>query len=65
MPRKESYCRICGTGIDQTLRIFSHEVKSYPSNTYHIFELSNGAVLWLNDFGVKTLTFADSVDKLN
>lgn len=65
MKEKFLYVRICGTGMDQTIKVLSHDVKEYPANTYHVFEMPNGATFWLNDFGVKSLTIADSPDKLN
>jgi hypothetical protein len=40
-------------------------VPGLPSGTYHIFELENGATVYLNDFGIRTVTVADSLDKLN
>lgn len=65
MKKSLIYVRIIGTAINETFKAISHEVKAYPSNTYHVFEMENGAVLWFNDFGVRSLSIADSPEALN
>lgn len=63
--RKLFYARIVGTGINATLKVTSHELRGLPAGTYHVFTLENGAVLYFNDFGVRTVTIADTLDQLS
>lgn len=63
--RKFIYVHIIGQGINKCLKCYSHEVKAYPANTYHVFEMPNGAFLWMNDFGIQSILVADSQEKLH
>jgi hypothetical protein len=63
--KKVIYVRVSGTSINQYFKVLSHEVLGLPAGTYHVFEMENGAKVFLNDFGVRTVTVADDPDKLN
>ena len=59
------YVRIIGTAISESFKAVSHEVKAYPSNTYHVFGMTNGSMLWFNDFGIRSILFADTPEGLH
>jgi len=63
--KKLLYVRLAGTGINQTFQCLSHELKGLPAGNFHIFEMENGATMYVNDFGIRFVTIADSLEKLN
>lgn len=65
MPRRLIFVKILGTGVNETLRCLSHEIKGLPAGTYHVFEMENGSTLYFNDFGVRSVLIADSIEALN
>jgi len=62
---KVIYVKILGTGIQEQFRALSHEIVGLPAGTYHKFVLENGAMLYINDFGVRFVTIANSFEALN
>jgi hypothetical protein len=58
------YVKIAGTGIYETIVAKSHEILGQEASTYHLFVLENGTRFYLNDFGIRSLTIADSIDDL-
>ena len=64
MDKKLLYVRISGTGFSQTWKCVSHEVIGYPAGTYHVFKFEDGSIVYLNDFGIRTVTIADAPEKL-
>jgi len=59
------FIKVTGTGIHQEFKCKSHEVIGYPAGTYHKFIMPDGTIFLLNDFGIRTVTVADSADKLD
>jgi hypothetical protein len=64
MPAKFLYIRIIGTGVDLQWKALTHRVVANPASTYHVFDMPDGTEYWYNDFGVRTVTVADSPEKL-
>lgn len=60
-----NYVKVTGTGIHLDFKCKSHTILANPAGTYHKFVMPDGTVFYLNDFGVRTITIADSPDKLN
>ena len=65
MARKLIYVKIIGQGIMERVKCVAYEVEAHPATTYHVFTLENGATVKYNDFGVRSLTLADSPEKLD
>jgi hypothetical protein len=65
MTKKFIYVKITGTGIFQTFKAVSHELRGLPAGSYHIFVLEDGTEVFYNDFGVRTVVLADNPEKLN
>lgn len=59
------FVRIKGTGINESFRCRSHDIISLPAGTYHKFEMESGAITYVNDFGIRSVTIADSVEDLD
>ena len=58
------FIKVTGTGIHEEFKAKSHEIVALPAGTYHKFVMPDGTIFMLNDFGVRTVTIADSADKL-
>jgi hypothetical protein len=65
MTKKFIYVKITGTGIFQTFKAVSHELRGLPAGSYHVFELPDGTTIYFNDFGVRSVVVADTPEKLN
>jgi hypothetical protein len=65
MKNKLIFARIAGGGFHQIIKAKSHEIMGLPAGTYHKFELENGTVVYINDFGIRTVTVADSLENLD
>lgn len=63
--KKKLYVRLSGTGINQTFSCLSYEFLAGHAGNFYIFEMENGATMRVNDFGIRFVTIADSLDKLN
>jgi len=63
--KKLLYVRVTGTAYNQTFGVVSHELRGLPAGTYHIFEMADGTTVFLNDFGIRSVSIADSPEKLN
>jgi len=62
---KVIFVKILGTGIHEQFRALSHEIVGLPAGTYHKFAMENGSVLYINDFGVRTVAIAGTPEALN
>jgi len=61
---KVLFVRIVGTAINETFKAREHEVVGFPAGTYHKFQMEDGTTVYFNDFGVRSVTIADSLEKL-
>jgi len=59
------FVRIVGTGFNQVLKCHSHDIMGLPAGTYHKFEMDNGSTIYINDFGIRSVTVADAAEDLN
>lgn len=59
------YVKIIGQGIFHQIKCVSHSIEAHPASTYHVFIMENGNKVLFNDFGVRTVTIADSLEKLS
>lgn len=64
MADKLRFFRIQGTGFDLRLKAKEYELRGLPAGTYHIFTLPDGTIFRMNDFNVRSVTDADSEEKL-
>lgn len=57
MPAKKTYqITISGGGLHNIQRgVIEHTIEGYPGTTYHKLVLSDGKILYYNDFGVRTV----------
>lgn len=62
---KRIYVKITGTGLNETFQALSHEMIDMRAATYHLFTMPDGTKVYWNDFGIRTIIIADSIDKLN
>lgn len=62
--KKLIYVCITGTGMYQDFKAVSHELRGLPADTYHIFEMEDGTTVYMNDFGIRSVTISDDPKKL-
>lgn len=64
LEKRLTYVRITGTGLNMQMQIASYEIMPMPAGTYFKFIMPDGTEFLLNDFGVRSVTFAESPEKL-
>lgn len=62
--QKTIYIKIIGTGIHVEMEAVAHELLGLPAGTYHKMTLKDGTTFLLNDFGIRSVTLADSPEQL-
>ncbi len=63
--KKLIYVHLRGTGVSETFKALSHEIVGLPADTYHKFVMENGATIYYNGFGIRSVIIADSVEALS
>ena len=64
MAKSLIYVKIQGTGIFEKFAARSHGFVANPASTYHRFILEDGTEFLINDFGIRSVTIADSPEAL-
>lgn len=64
-PKKRIYIKIIGTGIFEKIEAAEHELVGLPADTFHKITLMDGTIVYYNTFGVRSLSVADSLEKLD